>query len=41
MHAPQVFLNGETAGVYYDLVFGGGPDSLCNHAPMVECYAKL
>ena len=37
----KVFLNGESSGEYYDLVFGPGADALCRHAPMVECYARL
>jgi hypothetical protein len=32
----KVFLGGDR-GEYYDLVFGSGPDSLCKHAPMVNC----
>jgi dienelactone hydrolase len=33
----KVFLNGDR-GAWYDLVFGGGADSLCRHAPMTGCY---
>jgi len=33
----KVILNGDR-GVYYDLVFGSGPDSLCSSEPMVDCY---
>jgi hypothetical protein len=32
----KVFLGGDR-GAFFDLIFGGGPDSLCQHAPMVEC----
>ena len=32
----KVFLSGDR-GEYYDLIYGSGPDSLCRHAPMVEC----
>jgi hypothetical protein len=35
----KVFLN-KDRGVYYDLIFGSGPDSLCNSAPMTECYVR-
>ena len=31
----KVFLNGDR-GAYFDLVYGGGPDSFCKHAPS-EC----
>ena len=34
----KIFLNGDR-GFYYDLIYGSGPDSLCRHAPMVECSA--
>ena len=34
----KVFLNNETSGEYYDLVFGPGPDSLCRHALMKGCW---
>ena len=34
----KVFLNGETSGAYYDLIFGGGADSVCESQAMVECY---
>ena len=27
-------------GAWSDLVFGAGNTSLCNHAPMVSCYAR-
>lgn len=33
----KVFLVGDR-GFWYDLVFGSGPDSLCNHANMTACY---
>ena len=33
----KVFLNSDR-GAYYDLTFGGGPDSLCLHANMSSCY---
>jgi pimeloyl-ACP methyl ester carboxylesterase len=36
----KVFLGGEKAGdEFYDLLFGGGPDSICRSETMVECYA--
>ena len=35
----KVFLNGEKAGdFYYDLIFAGGPDSICSSQAMVDCY---
>jgi hypothetical protein len=33
----KVALNGDR-GVYHSLIFGGGPDSLCQSEPMVGCY---
>ncbi len=33
----KVFLN-KDEGVYRDLIFGGGADSICNSAAMAECY---
>ena len=35
----KVFLNADR-GVFYDMVFGGGPDSFCAHANMTECYTR-
>lgn len=33
----KVFLENDT-GYWQDLVFGTGPDSLCKHANMTQCY---
>jgi pimeloyl-ACP methyl ester carboxylesterase len=34
----KIMLN-KDAGVYRDLIYGGGPDSVCHSEPMVSCYA--
>ena len=33
----KVFLNGDK-GAFYDAVFGKGPDAMCTHANMTECW---
>ena len=33
----KVVLNGDR-GAYYDLIYGSGPDGLCQSEPMVSCY---
>ena len=35
----KIFLANDT-GVYRDLIFGTGPDSLCKHAQMENCYVN-
>ena len=32
----EIYLKGDH-GLFYDLVYGGGPDSLCQYQPMAEC----
>ena len=34
----KVFLNKEQKGLYYNLIFGGSPDSICRAEAMEECY---
>jgi hypothetical protein len=36
----KIYLGGDPNGSFYDMIYGNGPDSICNSAPQVKCWAK-